>query len=93
MALFWMAVAIIAVCYWFFRSPLSGAVADTIRGDARTGSRLEERLRDFARHVTEELDGIRNDLAELEERLDFTERTLTQMRRRDALPAHRKAGS
>lgn len=91
--MFWMAVAIMVICYWFFRSPLSGAVADSIRGEARTDSRLEERLRDFGRHVAEELSSMRNDLAELEERLDFAERTLTQMRRRDALPADREAGS
>lgn len=90
--MFWMAVAIMAVCYWFFRSPLSRAVAESIRGEGRTSSELEERLRDFAEHVTDELNGIRSELVELEERLDFAERTLTQVKRRDALPAQRQAG-
>lgn len=85
--MFWMAVAIMAVCYWFFRSPLSRAVADSIRGEGRSTVELEERLRDFAEHVSDELNAIRSDLVELEERLDFTERTLAQVKRRDALPA------
>jgi len=39
-----------------------------------------------AEAVREELDGMRSDMSELAERVDFMERMLTKVRERDALP-------
>ena len=69
----------------FFRSPIPAAIADTIRtkhgggvaGDPAAGHQLEA--------LRGELQDVRADVTELAERLDFTERMLADVRRRDAL--------
>lgn len=63
------------------RSRIGEAIADRIRGQGRGDdeSRVElERLR-------VELDGVRHELGEVSERLDFTERLLAQTRDMDRL--------
>lgn len=59
-------------------SPIGRALAERIRG------RPEGSEPDPA--VYEELDRVRTELAELHERVDFTERLLASARERDQLP-------
>ena len=80
----WLAVACVVVAYWFFRSPLSGAVADAIRHGAGVPLDHPRTNQELAR-VTEEMGSLRDDVSELAERLDFTERALAEVRRREAL--------
>ncbi len=93
MSEFFTAVAVIVVAYWFFRSPMCGALSESIRrrhgtvADGETVARMGE----IAEQVVEEVSALREDVAELAERVEFTERALTAMRR-DALPVER-AGS
>lgn len=58
-------------------SPLGKAIAERIRGRVEPAS-------DPA--VYEELDRMRGELSELQERVDFTERLLAQSREREGLP-------
>jgi predicted nuclease with TOPRIM domain len=81
----WLACAIIIVAFWFFRSPMASATADAIRH--HNGVRIRDpRLEEGLAHVTEELNQLREQFSELAERVDFTERALAEVRRRDALP-------
>jgi hypothetical protein len=63
-------------------SPVGRAIADRIRGIAAT-----EPVPDPA--VYEELDRIRGELAELQERVDFSERLLAKSRDPERLPESR----
>lgn len=58
-------------------SPVGRAIADRIRGQAQP---------DGDPAVYEELERVRGELAELHERLDFTERLLAQKREAGQLP-------
>ena len=88
----WFAAALIVCAILFFKSPLSGALADAIRHNS--GVRLRDPRADQAvahmtgdlKHLTEELSQLREQFSELAERVDFTERALAEVRRRDALP-------
>ena len=74
-----MAVALVIVA----RSNLGKALAERIRQRSpATAPRFEE----FAMQVTEDVRLLREEVTELAERVDFTERALTAMRRNDALP-------
>lgn len=87
-------LGIVAICYWFFRSPLCEAVSDSIRGATRHGQRLGQADADLVERVgalTEEVRALRGDLVDLEERLEFTERALVGMRQRQAVPGGREA--
>lgn len=64
------------------RSSLGRALTERIR----SGPTADPRFEDFAARVTEELAALRQDVNELQERMDFTERALTAARRSDALP-------
>jgi hypothetical protein len=78
------ALALIVVAVLFFKSPLAPAAADAIRhvnGVPARDPRLDETLA----QVTEELNQLREQFSELAERVDFTERSLADVRRRDAL--------
>jgi hypothetical protein len=68
-------------------SPVGRAIADRIRGDAapRVGDRIRN-LEDGYESMAEELDQIRGECADLQERLDFTERMLARDRKPE-LPA------
>jgi hypothetical protein len=59
-------------------SPVGRAIADRIRGRGQGGES------DPA--VYDELERVRSELAELQERVDFNERLLTQVRERERLP-------
>ena len=81
----WLAVALVIVAFWFFRSPLAGAAADAIRHNS--GVRVRDpRLEETLARVSEELTELREQFSELAERVDFTERALADVRRREALP-------
>jgi predicted nuclease with TOPRIM domain len=81
----WLALALITVAFWFFRSPMASAAADAIRH--HNGVRIRDpRLEEGLAHLTEELTQLREQFSELAERVDFTERALAEVRRRDALP-------
>ena len=68
-------------------TPLARAFAQRIGG--RSGDTDTQALRDEVTDLRAELDNMRGRMAqldELQERLDFTERALTQVMARDALP-------
>lgn len=60
-------------------SPVGRAIADRIRGRARG-------VADTDPAVLEELDRLRTDVGELQERMDFSERMLAQAREKPLLP-------
>jgi hypothetical protein len=67
-------------------SPIGRAIADRIR---RTGSAPEGEVRQLQERqeaVFEELEGVRREIADLHERLDFTERLVTRGREARELP-------
>jgi hypothetical protein len=68
-------------------SPVGRAIADRIRGRTVSSEpeRLE-RLEDSQVAVMEELDHVRQELSDVQERLDFTERFLAQQRDVGRLP-------
>lgn len=71
-------------------SPIGRAIADRIRG---TGDASEVRqLQDRQEAVLEELEGVRRELADVHERLDFAERLMARGREegeKGRLPGHR----
>lgn len=70
-------------------SPVGRAVADRIRGVGGSKDALE-RLRQSQAALLEEVDAIRRELIEVQERLDFAERLLAQQRDVGRLPAEEK---
>jgi hypothetical protein len=60
-------------------SPIGRAIAERIRGRALTAPEPDPAL-------YEELDRMRGELAELHERMEFTERLLAKGREREGLP-------
>jgi hypothetical protein len=79
-----LAVALIIVAVLFFRSPLAPAAADAIRHVNGVPVR-DTRLAETIAQLNEELSQLREQCSELAERVDFTERALADVRRRDAL--------
>ena len=80
-----LALALVICAFWFFRSPLASATADAIRH--HNGVRIRDpRMEEGLAHLTEDLNQLREQFSELAERVDFTERALAEVRRRDALP-------
>lgn len=80
-------VVILVIARWFFRSPLCGASADALR--RRTGGResSDEELLQSVEQLTEQIGALRSDVLDLAERVDFTERALSEVRRTaSALP-------
>lgn len=76
-----MAIALVMVA----RSPVGMALAERIRSGPQGGA-AGPRFEELAAQVTEDVRVLREEVAELSERVDFTERALTAMRRSDALP-------
>ena len=69
-----------------FRGPLGKAIARRIEGTAGQGSELTQQVADLE-HRLAELEQDRARMAELEERLDFAERLLSQgQREADRIP-------
>jgi len=59
-----------------FRGPIGQAIAAQLRGDA--GEQTEGRVLAQLEEMTAELQALRDDVGQLHERQDFTERLLTQ---------------
>jgi hypothetical protein len=69
-------------------SPVGRAIAARIQGGAAKASDEQvERLEAGQQAVLDELETLRHDVVEMQERLDFAERMLAQQRERGALPA------
>ena len=79
-----LALALIIIAVLFFRSPLAPAAAEAIRHANGVPSK-DDRLDESVAHMTEEMHQLREQFNELAERVDFTERALADVRRRDAL--------
>ena len=83
--MFPIGLALVIIAYWFFRSPLAQATAEAIR--RANGLPAENQGMDKAlTRVTEELNTLSEHVTELAERVDFTERALADVRRREQLP-------
>src|SRR5712691_9108182 len=67
-------------------SPIGRAVAARIQGGAGRSGDEVSRLQESHQAVLAELDAVRQDVAELQERLDFTERLLARHREEQRLP-------
>ncbi len=71
-------------------SPIGRAIAHRIRGGGRGGeagpAKTLEELRDSQIAVLEDLDALRQEVNDLQERLDFTERMLAKHREVGQLP-------
>jgi Tfp pilus assembly protein PilO len=61
-------------------SPVGRAIADRIRYGATGSDEVLRRLQETQQAILEELDSLRQAVAELEERMDFAERLLTRQR-------------
>lgn len=88
----WLAIGAGQVAFWLAVSPIIRAFADRIARRGAGGERLElmeARLAALEHRTpdTGEVELERSRLAELEERLDFAERVLTQGRPRAETPA------
>ena len=79
-----LALALIIIAVLFFRSPLAPAAAEAIR-HANGVPLKDDRLDESIALMTEEMRQLREQFDELAERVDFTERALADVRRRDAL--------
>jgi len=79
---FWIAIGAMGIGFWVAMTPLIRALAERVRGPGRLPSDVEARLEalEAGRPITGETDAFYHRLAELEERLDFTERLLAQGR-------------
>jgi len=83
--MFPLGLALVIIAYWFFRSPLAQATAEAIR-QANGVPRKDPGLDQAMAHLTDELNTLREHVTELAERVDFTERALADVRRREQLP-------
>jgi hypothetical protein len=80
-----MFLAIGAAAIGLFFGPIGSAVAQRLSGrQGATDSHAE--IEDLGGRVTAEMDNLRHRLAEVEERLDFAERLLTQDAPANQLP-------
>jgi hypothetical protein len=68
-------------------SPIGRAIAERIRRGSKGIDEPEvAELRDAQVMLLEEIEGLRNELADVREQLDFTERIIAQQRTEGALP-------
>jgi len=67
-------------------SPVGRAIATRIQGGGPASDDTVARLEASHQAVLEEMDVLRRDVGEMQERLDFTERVLAQQRQHTALP-------
>jgi hypothetical protein len=70
-------------------SPIGRAIADRIRGRGLGGGGADERIRylqESHEALLEEMDGLRQEVGDLQERVDFTERLLARDREPGRLP-------
>ena len=68
-------------------SPIGRAIADRIRGRGLGGADQQSRfLQDSHDELLEEMEALRHEVVDLQERVDFTERLLASKRAGAALP-------
>jgi hypothetical protein len=80
-----MFLAIGAAAVGVLFGPIGSALARRIVGRPEPGDAHAE-IEEMRAQVTDEMDDLRNRLAEVEERLDFAERLLAQSEQADQLP-------
>ena len=68
-------------------SPVGRAIAARIQGGGRIPDDQVERLEAGQQAVLDEMEALRHDVTEMQERLDFAERMLARQREKGALPA------
>ncbi|HEX9580738.1 MAG TPA: hypothetical protein VF970_06500 [Gemmatimonadales bacterium] len=75
-------------------SPIGRAIADRIRSGTPAGS-VESlgRVHETQQAILDDLERVRQELSELQERMDFTERLLAQQRDHARLPERGGPGS
>jgi hypothetical protein len=83
------AIVFIIIAYWFFRSPLCAALADSIKATTAGGPVHGRRVEAAVERLAADVEGLRGEVLDLAERLDFTERMLVDVRERMALPTQR----
>jgi Na+/glutamate symporter len=81
-----MFLAIGAAAVGVLFGPIGSALARRLVGRSEPGDAHAE-IEEMRARVTDEVDDLRNRLAEVEERLDFAERLLAQGRQADQLSA------
>ena len=80
MGLFFTITLLLAI-YWFFRSPLPAAIADSMRQNA--GAVGDRSAAEAVARLHEEVSGLREEMMELAERMDFNDRVLADLGRVD----------
>ena len=70
-------------------SPIGRAIADRIRGKGAISDQRVRMLQENQDALLDEMDSVRTELADLQERLDFTERLLTRGRESNGRAASR----
>ena len=70
----------------FFKSPIPKAIAESIRAKHDLGRADDPAVGRQIEALRGEMEQMREDVMDLAERLDFTERMLADVRRRGALP-------
>ncbi|MBI3983489.1 MAG: hypothetical protein HY337_11300 [Gemmatimonadetes bacterium] len=74
-------------------SPVGRAIADRIRsGPAAAADESLGRLHETQQAILDDLESVRQELTDLQERMDFTERLLAQHRESGRLPERGQAG-
>ena len=76
-------------------SPVGRAIADRIRGAPKPGTIAEkdlEDLRDAQMAILDEVEALRHEVADVNERVDFAERLLTKRGDVAALPGEGSSG-
>ncbi|HET7040095.1 MAG TPA: hypothetical protein VFH97_09410 [Gemmatimonadales bacterium] len=73
-------------------SPVGKAIAARIQGGGRVAEDQVERLEAAQQGVLEEVEALRRDVGEMQERLDFAERMLAKQRQMEALPEGERSG-
>ena len=81
-----MFLAIGAAAVGLLFSPIGSALARRLAGRSEPGDAHSE-IEEMQARVTDEVEDLRNRLAEVEERLDFAERLLAHGKQADQLPA------
>src|SRR5262245_7028254 len=76
-----IAVTVVLVARWLFKSPIAEAIGERIRR-GRRGGELPDDATERLERIETQLGALRGELSEFAERLDFTERVLAERRER-----------
>lgn len=74
-------------------SPIGRAIADRIRSAKGVDAGEASELREGQAVLFDEVERLRNELSDMREQLDFTERIIAQQRATDALPKGTSEGA